>query len=281
MDAIRALPKYVPELTPQDLTRYPASGNRKMWDTRVMWTSTALVKKGEIDKSTRGVWAITASGMSRLLGETSVSGNLGGGLVSAVVSFDNKPKSVGSHLVRSEDELYGPLREWLDKNWGEETRDENNEYWVKVTASQSRRGKWSRPDLTSVDVSRFEILPRKDIEVSTFEVKRESDALNLSSIYEAASHQRWGHNAYLVIERPQKVSSNVKSDYDANYLAELARFGVGLLAMSWNPAEKEYDIEVVSNPVRKEPDPKELDKMLGDFFLGDQREVRRFKDLVR
>jgi hypothetical protein len=172
---------------------------------KVQWTRQTLVSLGQLDKSQRGIWAITPQGRDRLEREwdgwslDSTSRN-----VKRAVEL-----SLREGLVDDETKLYAPVRDWLDKNWGKDARDDKDEYWAKITATKARGGqpgKWSRPDVTSVQVRRFDILPQRSVEVITFEVKQYEDAKDVESVYEAASHQRWGHYSYLVAEMPVSTS---------------------------------------------------------------------------
>ncbi len=56
---------HFPELTPEDLEEELATGGRR-WANRIQWARHVCVDRGEIDKSTRGVWAITDAGRERL-----------------------------------------------------------------------------------------------------------------------------------------------------------------------------------------------------------------------
>ena len=62
---------YFPQLTGEDLEQrmesYPST--RKWWNL-VQWVRQRLVETGEIDGSTRGVWALTEKGQSRLSGSS-------------------------------------------------------------------------------------------------------------------------------------------------------------------------------------------------------------------
>lgn len=131
-------------------------------------------------------------------------------------------------LVKDEFDLYEPLRKWLKSDWGGAAEADGDYYWVEVTASPSGRkresGKWSRPDLTFVQVSTYELIPKPTVEVTSFEVKRYNEALDLSNVYEAASHSRWTHYSYLVIED----TKSKPLEPEPRFLRELSRFGVGL-----------------------------------------------------
>ncbi len=179
----------------------------------------------------------------------------------------------GKLFVRRESELYEPLKGWLDSVWGEGV-DDGDFFEVRVTgtARKKRRasGQWSRPDVTLVQVNSYDYLPQPVLEVSSFEVKKFSHAENIRSVYEAAAHSRWAHFSYLVAEVPG-------SDYEfpERFMSELERFKIGLILMwkdkeGWQFEEQEYETG------RLNPEPKELNVLLKDFFQDKKRE-REFK----
>lgn len=108
----------------------------------------------------------------------------------------------GVSLVTKEDELYVPFRDWLQS-----TLTANPFAHARVTASPEGRkqssGQWSRPDVTAIAVWQSEWLPRAEVLVSSYEVKRFRDAHKLESVYEAKAHGRWAHQANLVVEVPE------------------------------------------------------------------------------
>jgi len=64
-DILPLLTKRFPNITPMDLEKTLPGGNKK-WYNWVHWTRQALVSKGELDSTTRGVWAITDKGRRRV-----------------------------------------------------------------------------------------------------------------------------------------------------------------------------------------------------------------------
>jgi restriction system protein len=71
-EAIDSVTKYFPQITPDDLTKEmnsPWGGS--FWRNRVRWARQALVGRGQIDDSVRGVWKLTDEGKSRLKREWS------------------------------------------------------------------------------------------------------------------------------------------------------------------------------------------------------------------
>src|ERR1039457_1729690 len=105
--------------------------------------------------------------------------------------------------VVKEVQLYEPLKTWLDEVWGADVI--GGEFFeVCITASPKGKkrsgGKWSRPDVTLVQVNNYDYLAQPILEVTTFEVKKFSDAEDIRPIYETAAHSRWAHFSYLVVE---------------------------------------------------------------------------------
>src|SRR3990172_5336540 len=56
---------HFPQITDADLEEKVSSGTNK-WTNSIQWTRQALVSKGELDKSVRGLWRITSKGKTRL-----------------------------------------------------------------------------------------------------------------------------------------------------------------------------------------------------------------------
>jgi hypothetical protein len=181
------------------------------------------------------------------------------------------------NLVDDESKLYDPLKKLLDHDWGNEAKETEDFFELRITASPRERsrdsGQWSRPDLTLVEVNTFEYLPGSNLEVTTFEVKRFADVQNIASVYEAAAHSRWAHYAYLVAEVPKE-----KTDLPDRFVSEVQRFRIGLMIMWLENGEWKFDVS--SEPLRLVPEPKELDKLLKAFF-NDSKRAKEFKARVR
>lgn len=184
------------------------------------------------------------------------------------------PTDTSRYLVAEESDLYEPLKLWLESDWGRSVKDEGDFFDVQVTGSGKGRirasGQWSRPDLTIVQVNSYEFLPQVVLEVSTFEVKRFSDAQNIASVYEAAAHSRWSHYAYLVAEVPE-----FGYEFPERFMSELERFKIGLILMrrdkgGWHFEQEEYETE------RLNPDPRELDDLL-KYFFKDSKRLKEFR----
>lgn len=200
-------------------------------------------------------------------------------LVKKIVPEAEEPIVTEPGLVEDEGELYEPLRNWIDSTFGHPVEEVGDYFLVKVTASPSGRkresGQWSRPDVTSVQVSTYDLVPNPDVEVTSYEVKRYSDALDLANVYEAASHSRWTHFTYLVVENLEPQPLVLSERFER----ELVRYGVGLIKMlKQNGA---YKFEETLEPQMQEPEPKDLDELLKTFFADDAKNLRKFKQAVR
>jgi hypothetical protein len=202
----------------------------------------------------------------------------GGSVARLAAETDAAPSiaKTGKGYVRKESELYEPLRRWLADVWGEGV-EPGDFFEVLITGTPRKKkrasGQWSRPDVTLVQVNSYDFLPQPVLEVTTFEVKRFSDAENIRSVYESAAHSRWAHFSYLVAEVPD-------SDYEfpERFASELERFHLGMIFMwkdkkeksGWQFAEQEWETD------RLNPEPEELNALLKGFFQ-DSKRAREFK----
>jgi hypothetical protein len=188
-------------------------------------------------------------------------------------------------LVDDEKKLYEPLVKWLNETWGREAQERDDFFMAKITGSPSGRkretGLWSRPDVSLVQVNKFDYITIPEVEASSFEVKRYDDAGAIDSVYEAAAHSRWAHNSWLVAEDSQST----QQQYSERFRGELERFGVGLMTMK-KQQDNSYKFDEVLAPVYRPPEPKDLDEFLQNFFAEeggkiDQKNLKRFREKSR
>ncbi len=116
------------------------------------------------------------------------------------VKYASKIKSSKTD-VKSESDLYAPFIESLM------TDIEENSENAKVinTSSMKRNGKWKNPDVVKVQVSNYPFQHIRKIRVISFEIKQYGK-LDISYVFEAASHKRFAHESYLVFEWPKNVN---------------------------------------------------------------------------
>ncbi|HTZ62844.1 MAG TPA: hypothetical protein VMB51_01940 [Solirubrobacteraceae bacterium] len=172
-------------------------------------------------------------------------------------------------LVKLEKELYEPFVEWLRSSLADQGLAFAE---ARVTATprgyKSDSGQWSRPDITAVHVFKYDWLPEITVEVSSYEIKRASDARKLESVYEAAAHGRWAHRASLVVEHADDNDVVPAPIFD-----EIGRFRLGLYAMRSRPRGGFEVREIIKPPLTQESQPEDVNELIG-YFLGEKRELR-------
>lgn len=171
------------------------------------------------------------------------------------------------NLSDKEDALYAPLIQVLEKEWVRERRIESNQIAFEITANQGKKltgGTWTRPDLTAVSVRKFQHLPGEYIDVWTFEVKA-VNALDVTAVFEAASHASRATRSYALLQTPQSIDSKTQELID-RCEREATRLRVGLITFS--KADEFATWETIVEAPRLETAPEELDEFLG--YLSDR-----------
>lgn len=155
--------------------------------------------------------------------------------------------------------LYQPMREVIVGDWARDRQD--TPLTVEITAAQGRRqtgGRWSRPDIVSVDVKTYLHLPGKYIDVTTFEVKP-VDAIDVAAVYEALAHLRSATHSYVLLHVPDDHLASLQDTVNA--VCEVARFhGIGVIVAEDPSDYTTWDEREIAH--RREPDPARLDEFL-------------------
>lgn len=132
-----------------------------------------------------------------------------------------------------EDRLYEPTAGVLKREWAEE----KSFRWsaVEVTAKQGRRatgGRWTRPDITVVSLTRYSFVPGQHLEVWTFEVKT-AETIDITAVYEAVSHSKFATRSYVVFPFPDEdEQTEEEAERFEAVLNEALRHGVGVITMT-------------------------------------------------
>lgn len=157
-----------------------------------------------------------------------------------------------------EKDLYKPFLETLKSFW---TRDNDiKNYIIEITANQGSKntgGKWTRPDITIIDVKTYPFYPNKILEVITFEIKS-NDGFGIEAVFETAAHTIFAHKSYLAIHY-------LKENYENDELIETIRkrcemFGVGLILFK-DPADWKT-VTLISDSKYNNPDPSEVNQFI-------------------
>jgi hypothetical protein len=175
--------------------------------------------------------------------------------------------------VRREEELYEPLAAVIKGDWAKDRRA--TPLAVEVTARQGRRatgGRWSRPDIVSIEVKTYEYVPGKFLEVVSFEVKP-SDAIDVQAVYEALAHRRAATRCYVLLHVPSELAEPLQQAIQEVRVVARSH-GVGIIVAT-DPAE--YDTwEELEEAERFEPDPDRLNQFIeGQLSAKTKRQIAR------
>jgi hypothetical protein len=175
-----------------------------------------------------------------------------------------------------EAQLYEPLLKTLENDWVREMRIERDQIVFEITARQGKKatgGRWTRPDITAVSVRTFQHIPGKYVDVWTFEVKP-IEALDVTSVFEAASHASRATRSYALIEVPTDLS-NTYDDVVDRCVREAARLRVGLITFSSATDFSTWEIKVEAP--RLETAPEALDEFVGYLSESTKSRVSKWK----
>lgn len=142
---------------------------------------------------------------------------------------------ITSSTVARELDLYGPLVTLLEA----QAKEDDTEVVVCATHSLRARGRWQNPDVTHVAIEYYQHLRKTRITVATYEVKQ-FPRWTVDAVYEAASHRRFAHEAWVVLEWPNGTDFSLTDPtYKLDQMfRECQRFNVGLATL--HPWYKSY-----------------------------------------
>ncbi|WP_139133133.1 hypothetical protein [Pandoraea sp. ISTKB] len=142
--------------------------------------------------------------------------------------------------VGKEADLYEELVNVIDH---EAYDNEENAFGFDI-GSLRNRGKWTNPDVVKFSVRNY---PRQRIDkliVTTYEVKQWR-RWNVEAVYEAASHRKFAHEAYVVLEWAKGAELEGLEVMES----ACSRFGVGLITLHkhYSGFRKLIQLEAVPN----------------------------------
>ena len=175
---------------------------------------------------------------------------------------EKKPKE---EIEEREHKFYVLLKDYLER---EDVRGvmqrPNSKAWVAVTGNPRKwarkSGRHSRPDVMMVERIKYTYLP-VHVTITTYEIKRRTALDDTDCVFEAASHSRGAHKAYVICE----TSEEQKDEELSPELSQtLDRFGIGF-GWFYMSKEKEYELDIIVEPKRQNPNPEDEDNLLEDF----------------
>lgn len=178
------------------------------------------------------------------------------------------PEYEATSSVGKEHELYDPLVQALER--------EAPESLAFDTASLRRRGKWQNPDVTQISVEVYPYLRRRRVLLTTYEVKQWG-VWDVNTVFEAASHARFAHEGFVVLEWTEKAFS-VSDPRLVHVVRECQRFGIGLGTLE--PYYSQYRFHVRLEPVSKEPSDADVEEWLAYAMERRDDASKRFRELM-
>jgi len=160
------------------------------------------------------------------------------------IAYEDVPST-----VNNEAELYPHLVNVLEQ----QAQEDGIQAVVCPTHFFKAKGKWQNPDATRIVIVDYPNLRKIQITITTYEVKQFPN-WDVSAVYEALSHHRFSHEAYVVLEWPNGVDFSLTDPtYKLDQIArECQRFGVGLATL--HPYFTKYRIRSQLEPTLTTPD---------------------------
>ena len=172
-----------------------------------------------------------------------------------------------ARFVDEESKLYPELVKWLKLNDVAELRSKKWDAWVCDTSREHHpreSGKWSRPDVTVVKIKEYDFAPEKEFTVVGYEIKQHDDKDDTKGVFEAASHSKFCHECYLVIETSEEEA--IESEEPPEKLrSDLKRFGVGFGWLYRQKTGKDYVFVPLWDPDPRPPNPGDESQLLEVF----------------
>ncbi len=172
-----------------------------------------------------------------------------------------RPVYEAQSSVDKEKDLYAPLVDALVLDSPESVAFD--------TASLRKRGKWQNPDVTQISIEVYPLLRRRRVLLTTYEVKQWG-IWDVNAVFEAASHARFAHAGFVVLEWTEKAFSLPEPRLD-KVIRECQRFGIGLATLE--PYYKRYRLHVRLEPESKEPRDSDVEEWL-DYALSRRKHAR-------
>ncbi len=197
-----------------------------------------------------------------------------GGSVHRLIQIEEKKpttKNKKNTVIKKvkESTLYTPFSKSLKDFWTKDNDIKN--YVLQITANQGRKdtgGRWTRPDISIIDVKAFSFYPTKILEVTTFEMKT-PDNFGIDGVFETAAHSIFAHKSYLAI-------NYLKEDYAADELIDTIikrceMFGVGLILFK-DPSDWKT-VTTVLEAKHNNPDPIEVNQFIKQQIDQDNQHI--------
>lgn len=170
--------------------------------------------------------------------------------------------------ANAENELYEPLQKWITSEFVPVDFDSDKDLF-EVTISANHRpsaaGTWEVPDIICLSLKKYPYVPFIQMELTTFEVKKASDALSPYGIFEAISHSKSAHYSYYCFEWLDDLLE-IRAEYQ-RILQEASIHGIGLITFRFTDGKKSnVSVKELLEPQLLSPQPNAINVLIDSFF---------------
>jgi len=165
-----------------------------------------------------------------------------------------------------EAKLMEPLERYLKEHFVKTLDLPSGSTWMIANASSAgpKSGQWSRPDFIAVSVMRFQLLPGRNVQVHSFELKTETGG-SVQAVHEALAQTRFTHFGHLVWHLPCGSKDEVRL---ADVTAQCETHGIGLILIRDPDQPGTWEIKL--DPAYKDTSAATVDAFLLSRLSGHQ-----------
>jgi hypothetical protein len=185
------------------------------------------------------------------------------GATDEVVSL-SPPEPAGAW---NEARLMAPLKHYLENYFGQSLDlPPGSTCIVADTSSRGpKNGQWARPDFIFISIMRFQLLPGRQVDVHSFELKAEAGG-TVQAVHEALAQTRFTNFGHLVWHVPFNSKAEARLPEIVN---QCERHGIGLLIIR-DP--NDYQTwETLVDPTPKNTSPATIDAFLLSRLSAEQQ----------
>lgn len=143
-----------------------------------------------------------------------------------------------------------------------------------ATTAGTESGRWTRPDIAALAISRGEFVPYWRADLHTFEVKT-ARAVDVTGVHEANAHGRLGHYAWLTFQAVGRASPDTQ--HFSDIINAAAAVGVSVVIFI-NPADPST-WSIANWPARTGADNAVSDAFVRErFSSSEQARIRDYLD---
>ncbi len=172
--------------------------------------------------------------------------------------------------------LYQPFIKFLES----QNSEKESQFVICDTHALKAKGQWQNPDITQIQIEYYHYLRKFSVSVITYEIKQ-FPKWNTESVYEAASHRRFAHEAHVLLEWPKEEQFSLTDPtYKIDQIArECQRFGIGLATLHQyhSTLRPKQRIE----PIYNIPDNEDIESWLDYIFSRNEKAQNKYDECMR